>query len=252
MTNDDAVHTDPETLAMIAMGESVGLPSDAEHLASCDECGHELAQLRDAVAVGRSSLGAGPLLEVPAGVWRGISDELGLGAVAPVTPIDFASGAGRSESKRRMRGRGWIAGLVAASVVLVAAIGGGIVLSNQSRPTVLAQATLNAFPKWPSATGDATLEKLSGGERAVIVSLDAPKASDSYREVWLINKDATGLVSLGLLDGSNGRFVIPADIDLTEFTQVDISDEPLNGDPSHSGNSIVRGTLRAESSRALS
>jgi len=65
------------------------------------------------------------------------------------------------------------------------------------------------------------------------------------REVWLLNPDATGLVSLGLLDGSSGRFVVPAGIDLGEYPLVDVSVESADGNPGHSGISVVRGELHS-------
>jgi anti-sigma-K factor RskA len=68
-------------------------------------------------------------------------------------------------------------------------------------------------------------------------------STDGLREVWLLRADASGLVSLGLLDGATGRFSIPAGIDLAEFPVVDVSAEPADGNPGHSGDSIVRGTL---------
>jgi hypothetical protein len=63
--------------------------------------------------------------------------------------------------------------------------------------------------------------------------------------VWLIDRDVTRLVSLGVLTGSEGRFAVPPSLDLTEFPVVDVSDEPLDGDPAHSGRSIIRGLLDA-------
>ena len=51
-------------------------------------------------------------------------------------------------------------------------------------------------------------------------------------------------MSLGLLEGASGRFVVPDGIDLDEFTLVDVSAEPVDGDPAHSGDSIVRGELQ--------
>ena len=63
------------------------------------------------------------------------------------------------------------------------------------------------------------------------------------REVWLIRSDASGLAGLGLY-GSSGRFAVPEGIDLDEFTLVDVSAEPVDGNPAHSGDSIVRGELR--------
>jgi hypothetical protein len=37
--------------------------------------------------------------------------------------------------------------------------------------------------------------------------------------------------------------VIPDGLDLAEFPVVDVSREPLDGDPAHSSDSISRGTL---------
>ncbi|WP_432432642.1 anti-sigma factor domain-containing protein [Cryobacterium breve] len=67
----------------------------------------------------------------------------------------------------------------------------------------------------------------------------------SLREVWLIKADASGLISIGLLDGNTGHFDIPDDVDLAQYPLVDVSAEPDNGNPAHSGNSIVRGELHA-------
>ena len=57
--------------------------------------------------------------------------------------------------------------------------------------------------------------------------------------------DVSGLVSLGTLDGTSGRFDLPAGLDLTQFSVVDVSEEQFDGDPAHSGDSIVRGPLQA-------
>jgi hypothetical protein len=37
--------------------------------------------------------------------------------------------------------------------------------------------------------------------------------------------------------------VVPADVDLRDYVLVDVSQEPLDGNPAHSGDSIVRGQL---------
>ena len=75
------------------------------------------------------------------------------------------------------------------------------------------------------------------------VSLEAPDPGDGFREAWLINAAGEQLVSLGVVDGSSGRFVIPAGLDLADYRLVDVSEEPFDGDPAHSGDSIVRGQL---------
>jgi hypothetical protein len=45
------------------------------------------------------------------------------------------------------------------------------------------------------------------------------------------------------MNSSSGRFDVPAGLDLSGYPIVDISDEPLDGNPAHSSVSIVRGTL---------
>jgi hypothetical protein len=112
---------------------------------------------------------------------------------------------------------------------------------------VIAEARLDPFPDWPGADGTALVEERSDGSRRVVVGLDAAVAaggSDApLREVWLIREDGTGLVSIGLLDGAEGSFDLPADIDLARYSLVDVSAEPDDGDPGHSADSIARGTL---------
>ena len=75
------------------------------------------------------------------------------------------------------------------------------------------------------------------------MTLEADVDPDSNREVWLITEDATEIISLGMLEGQTGEFVVPDAVDLREFVLVDVSDEPVDGDPTHSGDSIVRGAL---------
>ena len=68
-------------------------------------------------------------------------------------------------------------------------------------------------------------------------------ADGDYREVWLIREDGQALISLGVLDDASGTFRVPDGVDLDEYRLVDISFEPVDGDPAHSGDSIVRGEL---------
>ncbi len=50
------------------------------------------------------------------------------------------------------------------------------------------------------------------------------------------------MVSLGAVDGS-GRLAIPRGIDPTVYRVVDVSIEPADGVPTHSGRSVLRGTM---------
>jgi anti-sigma-K factor RskA len=233
-------HVDPEVLALLALGEDAESLKDREHLADCAQCRGDLANLSRAAVVGRTTLDEGELVAPPARVWSRISAALELPAdllpSAPVTDLDVA----------RRRRRPWMA-LAAAAAAAVLVVG-AVTTWNLTRtppPTVLATAALDPFPGWADAAGEAVVEREADGTRVVRLTLDAEVPADSYREVWLITSDATELVSLGTVRGASGTFAIPDGIDLDRYELVDISDEPYDGDPAHSGDSIVRGELRA-------
>ena len=180
------------------------------------------------------------------------------GAVEPDATTPGSNGPGDDESAAGMpvrpaasvvelpRRRRWLP--VAAAACLVGVIGGvGATIWWQAARApeplpVIAEAQLDALPGW-TASGRAYLEEDAEGRREVVVDVDGGSDAGGLREVWLLTADATGLVSVGLLDGATGRFSIPAGIDLAEYPVVDVSAEPDDGNPAHSGDSIVRGTL---------
>ncbi|MCL3861669.1 anti-sigma factor [Actinotalea sp. K2] len=154
------------------------------------------------------------------------------GGLAPVVPL------------RRRRGP-WVASAAAAGLVLGGV--GGAWWAGQDDPDtsqVLASTTLDPLPGW-AATGEATVVEAADGTRELVLSLEGGEDLEGYREVWLIDREVTRLVSLGVLEGAEGRFSIPTDLDLADFAVVDVSDEPYDGDPAHSGDSIIRGILDA-------
>jgi hypothetical protein len=241
-------HIDPERLALFAMGEPVSSPAESAHLGDCTVCVDDLAALRHAAIAGRASFDVGELETPPEAVWSRIVDELALGTRAPepevpATPA-LPANAGPvvvDAPRRRVMTRIWA---LAASLVLVAGVGLGVwALTQRGAQTEVAEATLAPFPDHPSAEGSAVVEEQRDGTLAVRVELSADAAPDTFREVWLITADASALVSLGVLDGAEQTFPIPADVDLKDFVLVDVSQEPVDGDPTHSGDSIVRGEL---------
>ena len=242
-------HVNADVLALLALGEEVAEPGDREHLAECDECASELAELQRAATVGRSSLDAGELLEPHPRVWDRIvaevasSDAPSADARAADAEPAEAAGAAPAGVVTPIRRRAWIGWVAAGAAALVVV---GVVLTQVLAPapsTVLAAAELEAFPQWPGASGTAVVEQEADGTRVVRVDFEAPGDDEGFHEVWLITSDATKLVSLGVVQGTTGTFVIPDGIDLAEYDLVDISAEPYDGDPAHSGDSIVRGEL---------
>ena len=259
-------HVDPDVLALLALGEPVASEPEERHIAECPTCAAAVDDLRSTAEIGRAARTAGPLLTPPTRVWDGISAELGLsGDIRPgATTAQHALAAdpaddGRPDAEipqplrppvpldgRRERRRLLVGGLLAAAAAIAVIALGIAALQSTLRPpqgTVVAEATLENFPDWPDARGAAVLEELPDGTRQVEVTLDADVADDAFREVWLIRSDASDLVSLGVLEGSEGTFEVPNDVDVDEFNLVDVSEEPQDGDPTHSGDSIVRGPL---------
>ena len=268
-------HIEPDDLATLALD---GVPPEGgtrAHLDECDACRAEYGALARTVELGRTGARQNELETPPSSVWAAIHDELSLApelapdplaaepveagtapAIAPVVAPTTATDrrpeelptAIRTPLRERPTRGWWPIAAAAAAVGIVAGIALGAaatgLFGTESAPqTIVATAALDSFPGW-SATGSAQLEVDGGGVRSLVVDLDAEVPATDVREVWLIRSDASGLVSLGLLEGASGRFVVPDGIDLDEFTLVDVSAEPVDGDPAHSGDSIVRGELR--------
>lgn len=259
----DESHVDDDVLALLALGEPAGATADLAHIEECERCTDELASLTDVVGLARSG-GPDTALVAPAPqVWDRVAAELGLAgattagsatpsASAVSTPSASAVSASPADGiapvvpldSRRPRAGRWIA--AAAAVGLV--VGGGATwwVANRPEPvTVIASAVLEPLPGW-DATGSAVVETRSDGSRVLVVDVDRSESSeDGFREVWLLKPDVSGLVSLGTLAGTSGRFDLPAGLDLDQFSVVDVSEEQFDGDPAHSGDSIVRGPLEA-------
>lgn len=272
-------HLDDEKIALIAMGEPAGSDADMEHLVECENCAAEVAAMSRVALVARSSVVEGDLESPPADVWSRIHGELGLtsavaadpasdvhppesesaSAPAASAPVPAAGPAtaiepdaaeavaprhrSRVRPRRRSSATMWI---LAASMALVVAIGAGVWIARALTPSsaVIASAELAAFPDHPDAVGQAEVDDDGDGRRTLTVTLEGDELADGdYREVWLIREDGQALISLGVLDDASGTFRVPDGVDLDEYRLVDISFEPVDGDPAHSGDSIVRGEL---------
>ena len=261
-------HLDPEIAALAALGEPLADPAASDHVAQCESCQREINALRATISVARSSIGETTLLAPPARVWQALHAQLGLSPVvavaptllptmmtsapsSPVMPLPLADPVAPVVQLDRFRERRAnirrLVVPVAASAAAAALVAGGVVWWGAAEPRdanqLIASAQLDALPEWQGASGQATVAERPDGERIVQVSLDAAASDDIVREVWLLTENVDGLISLGWLTGSQGEFVVPASVDLTKFSVVDISAEPIDGDPTHSGDSIVRGAL---------
>lgn len=254
-------HLDPELISLLALDESVGDEASLEHLRTCGECTAEYAALRRAVHAVRTTPDTSSLEAPGPQVWAGIHRELGLsGAVAedPLasaaikrggTPMTLDEGTLRTgpattgplRPDRPTWFRRPVTWLAAAAAALLVA--GGVFWSLNTDPRPVASAELAPLAQY-SATGTARVVQSRDGARSLEIRLDKDEAQ-GYQEVWLIAPDLSKLVSLGVMNSETGTFQIPAGLDLADYPIVDVSDEPVDGNPAHSSDSIVRGTLAA-------
>jgi anti-sigma-K factor RskA len=230
-------HCTPEQLALAALRET--LPADdAAHLASCDRCRAEVASLQrgvDLLAVPEFAA-PGASVPPPPRVWDAIVAATGAGTQAAPPEDDVVV-------PLRRRRRPLL--LVAAAVVAGAVIGAGAVAvlrGGDDRGETLEAVALDPLAD-NDASGRATVVVRGDGSRLLEVDLDAAALDDSYYEIWLIDRDVVGMVPLGVVRPGSQTVELPADLDLSQYPLVDVSVEPLDGNPTHSGVSVARGEL---------
>lgn len=185
------------------------------------------------------------LIQPPPEVWEGIESAVRTGdepdgGVVPLEP-------------RRRRARRIV--LSGAAAVTLAIAGVAVWVATTGDPdAVIASSTLaydpDSFdPLGAEAQADAELIESDGGHRIVLVDAVLPAVeAGADLEAWLIRPDEQGnvadLVSLGVVDAADpGNLAVPAGYDPALYSVVDISVEPRDGDPAHSGRSILRGML---------
>ncbi|MER6346556.1 anti-sigma factor [Streptomyces sp. NPDC001595] len=270
-------HADEETLALMALGEAAPSTAD-EHLRQCERCRQELVRLRHVVATTRAPVVRDDeLLEPPADLWDDIADELGLGSRPGAAHRDTARADGGEEvppqpssqptqtTTRVMRppedGGGattappvprprrlsrFAVMLTACAALLGAAAGAGITWWAGDDTAVTAPATQGARLDSLQA-GSVGYARLTGGDsgRTLDITVQGLPQTSGYFEVWLMDRSHTKLISMGVL-GPDGHAALPVpdNVDLTEYSVVDVSVQPYNGKPDHSGDSLVRGPYR--------
>jgi hypothetical protein len=265
-------HCTPEQLSLAALREP--LPEmDRAHLDGCAECRAEVASLRrgvDALAVPQLAA-PGAAVPPPPSVWAGIAAATGittapraeaLAAAAPPPPVAAppappatappAPPAAAPEPApaavvplRTRRSRLLLA--AAASLVVGVGIGAGAVALGTGGDDGLAVAAAALDPLGDSdASGEARVVERDDGTLVLEVDLTATDPQDGFYEVWLLDEAVEDLVSLGVVRGGGEvALTLPSTIDLGEYPVVDVSVEPLDGDPGHSGFSVARGTLES-------
>ncbi|GGD07998.1 anti-sigma factor [Nocardioides daphniae] len=248
MSSPEHDHVATDLLAALAMGDDpaeLGLDADArDHLASCPSCTDEVAALRETLELIAAG-GGTTLTPPPPSVWEAVKAEIdrpaGAPAAAPAPVTSLAS--------RRRGVPTWLA-TVAATVALAAGVGlGAWVVQPDEKDDATPQAQV--LGEAPLASLDAAAEDRGAAvvRRAddhLVLHVEASDLGgpDGTREVWLINVDGKRMVSLGLLPvGEAGDFDFPERLLDQGYRIVDISFEPDDGNPVHSGTSLARGEI---------
>jgi hypothetical protein len=249
-------HCTPEDLALAALREPLSA-DDATHLASCARCQAEVASLRravDALAVPEFAAPTGSLPPPPR-VWSAIAAATGV-TVAPrpdavaapleATPVPTDDEPEREATVVPLRRSRRPLLLAAAAAVVGAVVGAGVMaaIDRDGGGNTVTAVALDPLAD-NDASGVAEVIEQDDGSRVVRVDLDAPALEDEFYEVWLIDQDVVGMVTLGVAEPGTQTYEIPAGLDLGEFPIVDVSVEPLDGDPTHSGDSVARGQLES-------
>lgn len=150
-----------------------------------------------------------------------------------------------STGSRPGRWSRWAAPLAAAVVGI--AVGAGAVVLSQSQSndvTIEAIAPLKPVADGPlggdtGTLGEAELVATGTAQQVRVSAGQLPVSKNDY-EVWLFGGDGR-MVSLGTLSDRDGTFTVPQGINTQEYSVVDISDEAPDGNPAHSGISLIRG-----------
>lgn len=254
MTPDPTPHPD-DALVDLATGLPVADEVRA-HVAGCPRCTRELDALGAVVGVLREPVPA--LTAPPARVWDAVVEEVDRGERPHDGPVPVPGGPSPSEvvvelrpapappAARRLVRPWWVAAAAAAGLV-VGGAGAGLLLRAEepAAPVVVARAELDTLDT-AQVLGAARAVRVDG-HLDLDVDTPAIDPGGGYLEVWLINRDLTRMVSVGVLRPADGsqRFAIDQALIDEGYVIVDISREGFDDRPEHSGDSVARGTLGA-------
>jgi anti-sigma-K factor RskA len=167
-------------------------------------------------------------------MWSRIAAEVEADRQHTLAPVRDLPASPPSTSRRW-----WQAGLaVAAAAAAVIAV---VVVVDDDEPAEQVLSAVDLEPVVGSGSGRAEL--VSADETLQLrLETDGLDAPDGYFEVWLIDPSVSAMVSLGPLR-ADGEYDLPPGVDAAAFPIVDVSVEPVDGDPAHSGESVLRGQL---------
>ena len=260
-------HLDSEHLLLLALGERLLGSDDLEHLRTCAACQSEYDTLTAVAKIGAASREVADLPAPPARVWDRIMAEVRTGdaqSVAVAAPAPSPEQGTRAEQEtsaeedaqpapviplpRKQPLQGWrrtaLVAAAAAVIGVVGTIGANDVAERANEPVVTAQTDLAAYGDTPPAAhGLARVLTKDGTTQLHVHVADLP-SNNGFYEVWLIDPDTLQMISLGTIGTQSDVILpLPSTVDLSAYRLVDVSAEPVDGNPAHSGRSLLRGLL---------
>lgn len=235
-------HDADDLVVRAALGEQL-TDDERQRLEADPQLRGDVAEFAQIVELARDA----PDDIAPAGaldhLWDGIAAEAFGTRADPANGTDHASADVISMRSRTSFWAGLTAvAAAAAAVVALVTVGP---LAPDAQPQPIAAADLQPF-------GDAEVSPVEGsfvlsdGTPLLQVDLSSlPSQRDAFYEVWLLDPEEGRLVSLGPVR-PDGTYALPAGTAVDDFPAVDVSVEPRDGDPTHSGASVLRGPVRAQ------
>lgn len=237
------MHPSDEALAALVIGDEAD-PAVAEHVRSCPRCAALLDELND-LTTGLTEAAQERLVQPPDALWARIAaDTSASDEPQPATDGDPAPDRPDSPSRPARRfGRAWLVGGVAAGVAIGLLAATVLPQVGQPRAQVVAQTSLDTLDTGRTQ-GRATVTSQAGA-LDLTLTVEPLHAGSGFLEVWLINTDKTRMVSVGVLPNGSTQQEFPITATLLEqgYVIVDISREPFDDRPQHSGDSLLRGEL---------
>lgn len=184
----------------------------------------------------RSGIDLPEMIAPPAELWSSIAAAAGV----PAEPSTPEASKVVALPRRRMQ---WLAAAAAVLVVVGVSVGVAVRSSSDDAPrdTIVAKMPLKTLET--GSTGRAEIVR-HNGRLELKVTASVPAVAGHFHELWLLNRDVSGLVSLGPLE-SGRAYPLPAGLRLDDYPLVDVSVEREDGDPGHSGKSVLRGDMGA-------
>ncbi|MEV6758571.1 anti-sigma factor [Streptomyces sp. NPDC051214] len=264
-------HIDSSDLAELALAEADAARSGpvGAHLRQCGACRAHLDALRRVVDAARSVSPADVPTPPPQRVWQAISAELtddlgGTSQPRPLqsataqgtvrrepTPGDGGSGPKHAPSVRHAGRRSAL--LLAAACLLVGAALGSAATRWQLQAPVRQDSSATARSGADATLAPLAVDRARGVAHLVVdgsahktlrIKVKGLPSTEGYFEVWLMDSTHKKLIAVGVLgaDGS-ATLPLPQGVNLSGYPVVDVSDQAYDGDPAHSGKSVVRGAL---------